>query len=74
MPANIEIKGKVRDPDNLLKVAEQLSGTAGEVIYQEDTFYNVPTGRLKLRRLTVRVIFDKPHFFLYHRVIHNELF
>ncbi len=51
MPTNIEIKAGVRDAALLRKRAEGLSDTPGELLIQEDTFFAVPVGRLKLRRL-----------------------
>ena len=51
MPANIEIKARVRDFTDITSCAEKLSDTPVEVIQQEDTFFNVPQGRLKLRVL-----------------------
>jgi len=51
MPANIEIKARVRDFVNITSRAEKLSDTPVEIIPQEDTFFNVPQGRLKLRVL-----------------------
>ena len=49
MPSNIEIKAHVRNFDEMRHRAEQLSNTPVEVIPQEDTFFNVSRGRLKLR-------------------------
>ena len=51
MPANIEIKARVPDPTALQQRAAALSDTPLELIPQEDTFYKVPHGRLKLRQL-----------------------
>ena len=51
MPANIEIKARARDFEEIRSRAEKLSDTAVEVIPQEDIFFNVPQGRLKLRIL-----------------------
>jgi predicted adenylyl cyclase CyaB len=51
MPANIEIKARARDFALLLKRAEALSDSPVEVIPQEDTFFHIPKGRLKLRQL-----------------------
>jgi predicted adenylyl cyclase CyaB len=51
MPANIEIKARVRDFAALQSRAEALSDTPVQIIPQEDTFFNVPKGRLKLRQL-----------------------
>ena len=52
MPSNIEVKARVRDFDKIRRRAEQLSDTPMEVIPQEDTFFNTPLGRLKLRVLS----------------------
>lgn len=52
MPANIEIKARVRDFEALCRRAEALSDAPLEVIPQEDTFFNTPRGRLKLRQLS----------------------
>jgi len=51
MPNNVEIKAKIDCLETLKKTAALLSGTDGEVIQQEDTFFNSPNGRLKLRQL-----------------------
>lgn len=52
MPSNIEIKARVRAFDEIRRRAEQRSDTPVEVIPQEDTFFNTPQGRLKLRVLS----------------------
>jgi predicted adenylyl cyclase CyaB len=51
MPTNIEIKARVRDLAELRRRAEALSDKPVQVISQEDTFFHVPKGRLKLRLL-----------------------
>ena len=51
MPANIEIKAHARNFAQVQARAEALSDTPVEVISQEDTFFNAPQGRLKLRVL-----------------------
>ncbi len=51
MPTNIEIKARTRDFAELRRRAEALSDTPVQVIPQEDTFFNAPHGRLKLRQL-----------------------
>lgn len=51
MPANIEIKARVRDFESLQVIAKRLSDTPCQVIHQEDIFFNCPDGRLKLREL-----------------------
>lgn len=51
MPANIEIKAHARNFKDIRARAERLSHTPVQVITQEDTFFNVNHGRLKLRVL-----------------------
>jgi predicted adenylyl cyclase CyaB len=51
MPANIEIKARVRNRAALREAASRLSDTPAEAIPQVDTFFMVPRGRLKLREL-----------------------
>ena len=51
MPANIEIKARARDFAGIRDKAENLSDTPVQVIPQEDIFFNVEKGRLKLRIL-----------------------
>lgn len=50
MPSNVEIKARVPDFEDMKKRAYELSGQEPTVINQEDTFFNVPNGRLKLRK------------------------
>lgn len=49
MPSNIEIKARVRDFAEIRRRAEALSDMPLKVIAQEDTFFHVKKGRLKLR-------------------------
>lgn len=53
---NVEIKAKVRCVVELIDRAAKLSGSNGEIIKQEDMFYKVPQGRLKLRKFEVRCL------------------
>ena len=53
MPSNVEIKARVSDMAELKKRAAALSSSDGEILNQEDTFFCVPNGRLKLRQLGV---------------------
>ena len=53
MPSNVEIKARVSDIKTLHNKAAELSNSSGTLIVQEDTFFNVPQGRLKLRELKV---------------------
>jgi len=49
MPRNVEIKARVRDVSAVQARAEALSDAPAVALEQEDTFFNVPDGRLKLR-------------------------
>jgi predicted adenylyl cyclase CyaB len=51
MPANIEIKARIRDFAGIQSRAERLSDRPLEVIPQEDVFFHAEKGRLKLRIL-----------------------
>jgi predicted adenylyl cyclase CyaB len=51
MGANIEIKARVKNFDKLRESVEKISDSPGIPIPQEDTFFNVAQGRLKLRIL-----------------------
>jgi predicted adenylyl cyclase CyaB len=50
--ANIEIKARVNDPEELARRAKDLSGGDPEILRQEDVFFETPRGRLKLRTIT----------------------
>ena len=50
MPANVEIKARIDSVDALLPLARALSdGDPPQLIHQDDTFFDAPHGRLKLR-------------------------
>lgn len=50
MPANVEIKARIASVDALLPLAQALSDDKHlQRIHQDDTFFAVPHGRLKLR-------------------------
>jgi len=46
---NIEIKARVRDIERAAEIVARLSDSPEEILQQEDIFFNVPQGRLKLR-------------------------
>jgi predicted adenylyl cyclase CyaB len=50
MARNIEIKARAREFDALRERAAQLSSEAPLIFRQQDSFYDVPRGRLKLRQ------------------------
>ncbi|MBL4646440.1 MAG: hypothetical protein JKY99_08285 [Rhizobiales bacterium] len=52
MARNIEIKAKIHQLDSVKRIAEQLCGHLPEQIKQEDIFFPVAQGRLKLRILS----------------------
>ncbi len=49
MPRNVEIKARVRDMSAVRARAAAMSDAPSIVLAQEDTFFNVPDGRLKMR-------------------------
>jgi adenylate cyclase class IV len=49
MPRNIEIKARITRVEDLLPRARALASGEPELIEQDDTFFAVPQGRLKLR-------------------------
>lgn len=53
MPRNVEIKACVKDLSEFKSLAQSLSGEEPVLIKQQDTFFNVSNGRLKLRVLEV---------------------
>jgi predicted adenylyl cyclase CyaB len=55
MPQNIEIKAASSDFEEQRRIAEHISETPVEILRQDDTFFDVPRGRLKLRQ------FDRAH-------------
>jgi len=63
MPRNAEVKARVRDMSALRARAEALCDQPPTRLHQTDTFYRVPSGRLKLR-----VFPDRPcELIAYHR-------
>jgi len=54
MQSVVEIKARVRDVDKLLNNVLKFADTSvGTELLQEDTFFNVNRGRLKLRQFKV---------------------
>ncbi|MGK0374911.1 MAG: putative adenylyl cyclase CyaB [Arenicella sp.] len=64
MSRNIEIKARASNFTEQLKLAEQISDQALVTLVQEDTFFNVADGRLKLREFPDA----KANLIFYHRV------
>lgn len=52
MPRNVEIKARLTNAEMQRARAARLSDVPPEVMVQEDVFFNVPQGRLKLRFLS----------------------
>ncbi len=52
MNRNVEIKAKASDFSKQIKIAQELSDSSQESLIQEDTFFNVENGRLKLRKFS----------------------
>lgn len=60
MPSNIEIKARVADLNRLRILVEGMSDAPARDIEQQDTYFNCPNGRLKLRQIkgqTAQLIF-----------------
>jgi len=51
---NVEIKARARNFERQRCLALDLTNLPAEHLIQEDTFFNVPTGRLKLRNIVGR--------------------
>ncbi|PNF14057.1 hypothetical protein B7P43_G03561 [Cryptotermes secundus] len=64
MLRNVEIKAKVRNLDDIVSRAKKLSKSEGTWIKQDDVFFRVPQGRLKLRTFEDRtaelIFYDRP--------------
>jgi predicted adenylyl cyclase CyaB len=64
MLANIEIKARVRDLNALRDRVANFCDMPPQIILQEDTFFNMPKGRLKLRILAAGhaqlIYYDRP--------------
>jgi predicted adenylyl cyclase CyaB len=52
MAGNVEWKARIHDLPHQRELAQQLAGTPPVLLEQVDTFFHVPHGRLKLRRLS----------------------
>ncbi len=63
MAGNIEIKAKLENTGFCITKAKSLSGGNPEIIKQNDTFFNSPQGRLKLRVFSP----DKGQLIFYRR-------
>jgi len=51
MARNVEIKARVRDREKFVRLAAGLSGQPPQHVKQDDTFFQCPNGRIKLREL-----------------------
>ena len=49
LPSNIEIKATVREPDQFRRIAMRIATEPCQTLHQEDVFFRVRKGRLKLR-------------------------
>lgn len=56
MPENVEIKASIANLEDFQIKAKELSKTDGEVLVQEDVFFSIPNGRLKLRTVKVKYV------------------
>ncbi|CAI2336681.1 unnamed protein product [Caenorhabditis sp. 36 PRJEB53466] len=67
MSRNVEVKAKVRDHDETVRRAVEISGKKPSVLKQHDIFYESPNGRLKMRSVeengvarTELIWYDRP--------------
>jgi len=49
MPRNVEIKARIESVDTLLPRVKAIADSGPTEIFQDDTFFSCPNGRLKLR-------------------------
>ena len=61
---NVEIKAVAKNFTNQQKIAETLSGKPPQILKQEDFYFNIPKGRLKLRVLSIKkgqlIYYERP--------------
>ena len=61
---NIEIKAIAKNVAKQQKIAESLSGKPPQILKQEDFYFNIPKGRLKLRVLSIKkgqlIYYERP--------------
>ena len=60
MPSNVEIKAHLKDLAGVCKIAEQICTEGPTILQQEDTFFTVDKGRLKLRKIEVHFTYKHP--------------
>jgi predicted adenylyl cyclase CyaB len=51
MPINLEIKAHLADVSSAIRVARSIRANRIGILLQKDTYYRVPSGRLKLRQI-----------------------
>ncbi|KAK5965286.1 Adipokinetic receptor [Trichostrongylus colubriformis] len=49
MPRNVEIKARVHNRREIIRLAEELTDKQPTILQQHDVFFNAPEGRLKMR-------------------------
>ena len=61
---NVEIKAVAQNFVKQQKIAEALSGKPPQILKQEDFYFNIPKGRLKLRVLSIKkgqlIYYERP--------------
>ena len=61
---NVEIKANATNFNEQKMIAESLTGKPPEVLIQEDIYFNIPRGRLKLRVLSINkgqlIYYERP--------------
>lgn len=65
MLRNVEIKAKVKNVGDIVTKAKKLSNSEGSWIEQDDVFFTVPQGRLKLRTFQVSFVSTSFDFLIF---------
>ena len=64
MPQNLELKATVPSIEKVTRVARHLHARSKGILYQQDSYYNIPRGRLKLRIINRRsaelILYSRP--------------
>lgn len=65
MLSNVEIKAKITNFEETFKKIENLCGKNCDILYQEDTYFNNPLGRMKLRQTegkpSMLIFYNRPN-------------
>jgi adenylate cyclase, class 2 len=64
MPQNLEVKARIPSIGKAARLARHLQARPKGILFQRDSYYNIPRGRLKLRiinhRLAELILYSRP--------------